>query len=86
MKTKYSTLEKKQEVIICQIKGASGIGLSIKFRTTLLCSRKRKPKNDLQWKKTSQQVYEEATKKFEQDPSVSNLNTLNEAKEILESY
>ena len=84
MKTKYSTLEKKQEVIICQIKG--GIGLSITFRTTLLCSRKRKPKNDLQWKKTSQQVYEEATKKFEQDPSVSNLNTLNEAKEILESY
>ena len=33
-----------------------------------------------------QQVYEEATKKFEQDASDSNLNTLNEAKEILESY
>ena len=29
---------------------------------------------------------EGATKKFEQDPSDSNLNTLNEAKEILESY
>ena len=36
--------------------------------------------------KNLQQVYEEATKKFEQDPSNSNLNTLNEAKEILESY
>ena len=36
--------------------------------------------------KILQQVYEEATKKFEQDPSDSNLNTLNEAKEILESY
>ena len=36
--------------------------------------------------KNLQQVYEEATKKFEQDPSDSNLNTLNEAKEILESY
>ena len=36
--------------------------------------------------KNLQQVYEEATKKCEQDPSDSNLNTLNEAKEILESY
>ena len=36
--------------------------------------------------KNLQQVYEEANKKFEQDPSDSNLNTLNEAKEILESY
>ena len=36
--------------------------------------------------KNLQQVYEEATKKFEQDPSDSNLNTVNEAKEILESY
>ena len=36
--------------------------------------------------KNLQQVYEEATKKFEQDPSDSDLNTLNKAKEILESY
>ena len=52
----------------------------------LFCSRKRKPKNDLLWKNNLQQVYQEATEKFEQDPSDSNLNTLNEAKEILESY
>ena len=36
--------------------------------------------------KNLQQVYETATKKFEQDPSDSTLNTLNEAKEIRESY
>ena len=36
--------------------------------------------------KNLRQVYEEATKKCEQDPSDSNLNTLNEAKKILESY
>ena len=47
----------------------------------LFCSRRY-----LLWKKNLQQVYEEATKKIEQDPSDSNLKTLNEAKEILESY
>ena len=77
----------------------------------LFCYRKRKPKNDLLWKKTYNKYtrkrfpqktggaphpffegkalgtgLEGATKKFEQDPSDSNLNTLNEAKEILESY
>ena len=36
--------------------------------------------------KNLQQVYEEATKKFKEDPSDSNLSILNEAKEILESY
>ena len=61
-------------MVICQKKGASGIGLSIIFGTTLFYSR------------ILQQVYEEATKKCEQDPSDSNLNTLNEAKEILENY
>ena len=61
-------------MVICQKKGASGIGLSIIFGTTLFYSR------------ILQQVYEEATKKCEQDPSDSNLNTLNEAKEILVNY
>ena len=36
--------------------------------------------------KNLQQVYETATKKFEQHPSDSNLTTLNEAKEIRESH
>ena len=45
-----------------------------------------KAKEGSAMEKNLQQVYEEATKKFEQDPSDSNLNTLNEAKEILESY
>ena len=53
----------------------------------ILFSKKKAKKPFSMEKKNLQQVYEEATKKFEQDPSDSNLiNTLNEAKEILESY
>ena len=47
---------------------------------------KKKAKERSATQKNLQQVYEEATNKFEQDASDSNLNTLNEAKEILESY
>ena len=71
-------------MIIYRTKGASGIGLSIIFGTMLFCSQK-KSQRTIGYQKNLQQVYEEATKKFEQDLSDSNLNTLNEAKEILES-
>ena len=53
----------------------------------ILFSKKKAKERSAMEKKNLQQVYEEATKKFEQDPSDCNLiNTLNEAKEILESY
>ena len=60
--------------------------LKYNIRKHAILFSKKKAKERSAMEKNLQQVYEEATKKFEQDPSDSNLNTLNEAKEILESY
>ena len=60
--------------------------LKYNIRNHAILFSKKKAKERSAMEKNLQQVYEEATKKFEQDPSDSNLNTLNEAKEILESY
>ena len=60
--------------------------LKYNIRKHAILFSKKKAKERSAMEKNLQQVYEEATKKFEQDPSNSNLNTLNEAKEILESY
>ena len=60
--------------------------LKYNIRNHAILFSKKKAKERSALEKNLQQVYEEATKKFEQDPSDSNLNTLNEAKEILESY
>ena len=60
--------------------------LKYNIRKHAILFSKKKAKERSALEKNLQQVYEEATKKFEQDPSDSNLNTLNEAKEILESY
>ena len=60
--------------------------LKYNIRNHAILFSKKKANERSAMEKNLQQVYEEATKKFKEDPSDSNLSILNEAKEILESY